>query len=56
VLRDLLLEHDPATIRTVASRALAQKAIDGQTLAPEIIARLAAIIDQPQPGNGASAE
>lgn len=45
------LEHDPTSVRTVASRALAEKAIAGQRLAPDIVARLAELIDPP-PGNG----
>jgi transcriptional regulator with XRE-family HTH domain len=51
----LILATDPAAIAAVASRALAQKAIDGQRLAPEIINRLTELIEQPS-GNGAGAE
>jgi transcriptional regulator with XRE-family HTH domain len=51
----LLLEVDPGVIRQVASQALAQKAIDGQSLDPAVVARLAEVVDRPQ-GNGAATE
>ena len=44
----LALEHDPASIRAVTSRSLAEKAAAGQSLDPAVIVRLVEVVDRPQ--------
>ena len=48
---NLLLELDPAALRRKVTIEVAERAASGQRLAPEIVARLAELIDPP-PGNG----